>query len=82
MEEKLLKIFKLANLLNEKQNKVYAEIKYCANNSQMLEIALRSKVDFTYKGKCEISLANNPLLNWDNIIELFEKYITGGNKDE
>lgn len=76
MEEKLLKIFKLADSLHKKQNKVYAEIKYCANNRQMLEIALRSKENFTYKGRCEISLADNPLLKWDNVIELFENYIT------
>lgn len=75
MEEKLLKIFKLADALNEKQDKVYAEIKYCANNSETLEIAFRSKTDFTYKGKCEISLADNPLLKWDNVIELLEKHI-------
>ena len=77
MEEKLLKIFKLADLLYKNQNKVYAEIKYCANNRQMLEIALRSKEDFTYKGRCEVELTNNPLITWDNAIELFENYIGG-----
>lgn len=75
MEEKLLKIFKLADSLNEKQDKVFAQIEYSADNNKKLEIAIRSKGDFTYKGKCEISLADNPLLKWDNVIELFDKYI-------
>lgn len=82
MEENLLKVFKLADTLHKNQSKVYAEIRYCANNTQMLEIAFRSKEDFTYKGKCEVSLADNPLLKWDNIIELFENYIENSNDND
>ena len=41
MEQKLLKVFKLADKLNTKQSKVYAEINYSANDSQKLEIIIR-----------------------------------------
>lgn len=34
MKDKLLKIIKLADELNEKQDKVYAEIEYVANDSK------------------------------------------------
>lgn len=34
MEEKFLKLVKLADELNEKQDKVYAEIEYTANDSK------------------------------------------------
>lgn len=81
MEEKLLKLFKLANLLNEKQNKVYAQLEYSANDSQKLEIAIRSKKDFSYVKKCEVQLTNDSLIKWDNVIELFEHYV-GGTFDE
>ena len=44
MEQKLLKVFKLADKLNTKQSKVYAEINYSANDSQKLEFIIRSKM--------------------------------------
>lgn len=81
MEENLLKIFKLADMLNEKQNKVYAEIKYTADDKKRLVISIISKKDFCYLERCEIQLANNPLLKWNNIIELFENYIGGVNNE-
>ena len=81
MEENLLKIFKLADTLNEKQNKVYAEIKYTADDRKRLIISIISKKDFCYLERCEIQLANNPLLKWNNIIELFENYIGGVNNE-
>lgn len=77
MEEKLLKILKLADSLNEKQDKVFAQIEYCADNSKKLEIAIRAKKDFSYVQKCEVQLINNSLIKWDNIIKLFEHYIGG-----
>ena len=43
MEEKLLKVFKLADKLNNKQSKIYAEINYTANDKQKLEISIRRK---------------------------------------
>lgn len=77
MEEKLLKIFKLADSLNEMQDKVFAQIEYCADNSKKLELSIRSKKDFSYVEKCEVRLTNNSLIKWDNIIELFEHYVGG-----
>ena len=77
MEEKLLKLIKLADELNEKQNKLFAEIEYSANDRKKLIISIRAKENFKYIERCEIELTNNPLLKWDNIIELFENYIKG-----
>ena len=81
MEEKLLKIFQLADSLNEKQNKIYIQITYTADDNKTLELFVRNKKDFSYIEKCEIKLYQNPLIKWDNIIELLEKYI-GGAADE
>mgnify|MGYP003432879662 CR=1 FL=1 len=46
MEQKLLKVFQLADRLNTKQSKIFAEINYTANDSQKLEISIRRKKDF------------------------------------
>lgn len=43
MEQKLLKVFKLADKLNTKQSKVYAEINYSANDSQKIRIYYKVK---------------------------------------
>jgi len=77
MEEKLLKLFKLADSLNEKQDRVYAQIEYRADDSRKLEIAIRSKKDFSFVERCEIRLTNNSLIKWDNIISIFESYVGG-----
>lgn len=77
MEEKLLKIFKLADLLNSKQNKVYAQVKYSANDIQSLEIAIRSKEDFSFVEKCEIYLVMDSISKLDQVIKLFNVYIKG-----
>lgn len=81
MEKKLLKVFKLANILNTKQSKVYAEITYTANDNQKLEICIRRKKDYSYIEKCEICITDNSEVRWDNIVTLFETFI-GGVKDE
>lgn len=81
MEEKLLKVFKLADMLNKKQSKIYAEINYTANDYQKLEITIRKKKDFSYVEKCEICITENSEVKWDNIITLFETFV-GGVKDE
>lgn len=81
MEEKLLKVFKLANILNTKQSKVYSEITYTANDNQKLEICIRRKKDYSYIEKCEICITDNSEVRWDNIVTLFETFI-GGVKDE
>ena len=77
MEEKLLKIFQLADELDKKQDIVYAEIEYTANKKQKLVISIRSKKTFKFIEQCEVELANNHLIKWDNMIELFRTYVGG-----
>ena len=77
MEQKLLKVFKLADKLNTKQSKVYAEVHYSANDLQKLELIIRSKVDYSYIERCEISITESSEEKWDNIIALFESFIGG-----
>ena len=77
MEEDLLKIFKLADSLNSKQDKVYAQLCYTANDSKKLEIIIRSKKDFSFIERCELQLSNNPVSKLNNISKLFEIYIGG-----
>lgn len=77
MEQKLLEIFKLADELDKKQNVVYAEIEYSADKRKKLIISIRSKKTFKYIERCEVELANNPLIKWDSIIELFKTYVGG-----
>lgn len=74
MEEKILEIFKIANELNERQEKVYVQITYEANNMKTFEIAIRSKQDFTYIDKCEMQLKGNYKMKCNNIIKLIESY--------
>ena len=68
MEEKFLKLVKLADELNERQDKVYAEIEYTANDSKKLVISIRSKKDFSYIEKCEVQLNAFSMIEWDNVI--------------
>lgn len=75
MEQKLLEIFKLADELDKKQNVVYSEIEYTADKRKKLIISIRSKKTFKYIERCEVDLANNPIIKWDNIIELFKTYV-------
>ena len=77
MKDKLLKIIKLADELNEKQDKVYAEIEYVANDSKKLVISIRSKKDFSYIEKCEVQLNAFSMIDWDNVITLFETFVGG-----
>lgn len=77
MKDKLLKIIKLADELNEKQDKVYAEIEYVANDSKKLVISIRSKKDFSYIEKCEVQLNAFSTIEWDNVITLFETFVGG-----
>lgn len=81
MEEKILQIFKLAEKLNTNTSKVYAEIQYTANNSHRLEIAIRSKKDYSYIERCDITTQETSEIKWDNIIALLETFI-GGVKHE
>lgn len=77
MEKNFLKLIKLADELNEKQDKVYAEIEYIADNSKKLVISIRSKKDFTYIEKCEVQLNAFSMIEWDNVISLFETFVGG-----
>lgn len=77
MKDKLLKIIKLADELNEKQDKVYAEIEYVANDSKKLVISIRSKKDFSYIEKCEVQLNAFSMIEWDIVITLFETFVGG-----
>ena len=73
----MLEIFKLADELDKKQNVVYSEIEYTADKRKKLIISIRSKKTFKYIERCEVDLANNPIIKWDNIIELFKTYVGG-----
>ena len=75
MEEKLLKVFEVANTLNEKQDNVYVQITYDANDNKNLEIAIRSKKDFSYVERCEMQLKGNYDMKCNNIINVLESYI-------
>lgn len=77
MENKLLKIIKLADKLNEKQDKIYAEIEYKADNNKKLVILIRSKKDYSYIEKCEVQLNAFSVIEWDNVITLFETFVGG-----
>lgn len=77
MEKNLLKLLKLADELNEKQDNVYAEIHYSADNSKKLEISIRNKENYSFIEKCEIQLKENSIIKWDNVISLFEVFVGG-----
>ena len=75
MEEKLLELIKLADTLNEKQDKVFAEIKYEADDSKTLRISIRKKDDYKYVECCEMQMRERNLIKWNSIIELLKSYI-------
>lgn len=82
MEEKLLELFKLADLLDLRQDKVYAQIEYSSNNIKKIKISIISKEDSSFIEIYEIKLINNSLLKLDNSIKLLENYINGGVSNE
>lgn len=77
MEQKLLKLLKLADTLDEKQDKLYAQIEYYADHTKKLEISIRKKENFSYVEKCSVMLTNNPISKLDAIIKILEEYIGG-----
>lgn len=77
MEEKLLELLKMANALDERQEKLYAQIEYCADKTRKLEISIRRKADFSYVEKCSVMLLNNPIPKLNAIINIFNQYIGG-----
>ena len=78
MEKHLLKLFRLADKLNERQDKVFAEIHYCADNRKELEICIRTKKDFKYVEEVKMQLKHNSIINWENAVHLFKNYVNGG----
>lgn len=82
MEEHFFKIIKLADELNKKQDKVFAEIHYRGDDSKKLEICIRTKKEYKYVEKVEMQLKQGPLINWESIVHLFEMYVNGGANNE
>ncbi len=82
MEEHFLKIIKLADELNKKQDKVFAEIHYRGDDSKKLEICIRTKKEYKYVEKVEMQLKQGSLINWESIVHLFEMYVNGGANNE
>ena len=82
MEEHFLKIIKLADELNKKQDKVFAEIHYRGDDSKKLEICIRTKKEYKYVEKVEMQLKQVSLINWESIVHLFEMYVNGGANNE
>lgn len=78
MEKHLLKLIKLADELNEKQDKVFAEIHYCGDDSKKLEICIRMKKEYKYVEKIELQLRQSSIINLENAVHLFENYANGG----
>lgn len=77
MEEKLLKIFELTNELDEKQDKVYANIKYSGDNTRRLELSIISKENYSYIESCSVMLFNKPISKLNAVIEILKEYIGG-----
>lgn len=78
MEKHLLKLIKLADEINEKQDKVFAEIHYSGDDGKKLEICIRTKKEYKYVEKVEMQLKQGSLINWENAVHLFENYVNGG----
>lgn len=75
MEEKLLELFKLADKLYSKQNKVFAEINYSANKTKTIEVSIRTKEHFKYIEKCKFETRNMTEEKWNEIVKLFDTYV-------
>lgn len=82
MEKHLLKLIKLADELNEKQDKVFAEIHYSGNDSKRLEITIRAKKEYFCVEKIEMQLKQGSLINWESVVHLFKMYVNGGADNE
>lgn len=81
MEKYLLELLKLADSLNENQDKVYAQITYHADDNKTMEITIRSKKDYSYIEKCQLQLKVFPEQKLKIITDLFNTYV-GGASDE
>lgn len=81
MEPYFFKLFYLADKLNLRQNKVFAEILYRADDNKTLEIYIRLKKNFKYVESCKIQLKVSPEKKLEMISDLFSTYV-GGDIDE
>lgn len=81
MEERLLKIFKLLNKLNDEHEKIYVEIKYTSYRIKSLEISIREKKDFSYISTYRIELFKNSLKEFDDVIKVLESYVRGAENE-
>ena len=80
MEEKILKIIKLANELSDKQDQVYARIEYSSNDNKKLEVSIISKKDFSFIERCSFQF-DKDTLGVDFVMKLLETY-SGGQVNE
>ena len=77
MEEKLIELFKLANDINENQDKVYFKFEYTADNTKKLEIHIINKKNYSFLETASIMLKFEPIEKIDTIMKFMSKYIGG-----
>ncbi len=82
MEKKLLEVLEVANEVNNKQDIVYAQIVYTANDVKDLELAIRDKKNYSYIEKCEVQLKNQPIVKLETVISVLKSYLSGGVTNE
>lgn len=80
MEEKLLQLLKMVDTLNEKNEKIYAQVEYYADNTKRLEISIRKKEDYSYVERCSVMLHNNSIAKIDAIINILKEYVGAMNE--
>lgn len=81
MEEKILKLLKAANTLNDRQNKLYVQIIYTADDIKKLRIEIIEKSGRTYIENLSISLTENSVITIDSITDLIESYAGGASNE-
>lgn len=77
MEEKLIDLFKIANSINDKQDKIYLRIEYTADETKKLEISVVNKKTYSLVEKVSIMLLFEPAEKLDAIINLISKHAGG-----
>lgn len=77
MIKQLSNILEIAAIINERQDEVFIQVEFWANDMQRLAIAIRSKKDNSKLKYMQTYLNNNPLVNWDNILDIFDDFLGG-----
>ena len=77
MEEKLIELFKIANSINDKQDKIYLRIEYTADETKKLEISVVNKSTYSLVEKVSIMLLFEPTEKLDAVIKLVSKHVGG-----